>query len=64
MEPISEFTDQLFASAGADPERIQTFSCGHVVPKENILANVLTRGPSGTDLEFNYQNRDNGKLVI
>ncbi|XP_046624833.1 ATP-dependent DNA helicase DDX11 [Neodiprion virginianus] len=63
MEPMSEFRDQLFASAGADPARIHIFSCGHVVPKENIMANVLTRGPSGIDLEFNYQNRENGKLL-
>ncbi|XP_012254721.2 ATP-dependent DNA helicase DDX11 isoform X2 [Athalia rosae] len=63
MEPISEFKDQLFASAGADPKRIRTFTCGHVVSKDNILATVLTRGPSGTDLEFNYQNRDNKKIL-
>ena len=58
MQPISEFRDQLFASAGAPPERIHHFSCGHVVPKENILPLVLCQGPTGKTLDFTFGNRD------
>lgn len=64
MEPISEFVDQLFLSAGAEPQRIVTFSCDHVIPKENIMTRIVTRGPTGVSLEFNYQNRQNPELVI
>lgn len=63
MEPMSEFRDQLFLSAGAKPERIFTYSCDHVIPKENILTCILKTGPTGVEFEFNYQNRQNIKLV-
>ncbi|XP_012276838.1 ATP-dependent DNA helicase DDX11 isoform X2 [Orussus abietinus] len=63
MEPISEFKEQLFISAGAKPERIVTFSCDHVVPKTNIHTSIVTRGPGGLEFEFNFQNRNNTKLL-
>jgi chromosome transmission fidelity protein 1 len=63
MEPISEFKEQLFISAGATPERIVTFSCDHVIPKENILTCILKTGPTGQEFEFNYQLRENPEIV-
>lgn len=63
MEPMSEFIDQLFLMAGATSDRIMTFSCDHVVPKENIMSNVVTRGPTGVQFEFTFQNRQDTKLV-
>ena len=63
MKPMSEFKDQLFISAGADPSRIREFSCGHVVPAEQILPVVLSHGPSNTLLEFTYQKRNDPKIV-
>lgn len=64
MEPMSEFIDQLFLMAGAMPDRIMTFSCDHVIPKENIISNVVIRGPTGIEFEFNFHNRQDTKLVI
>jgi len=64
MEPMSEFVDQLFLMAGATLDRIMTFSCDHVIPKENIISNVVTRGPTGIEFEFNYHSRQDIKLVI
>ena len=58
MQPISEFQDQLFISAGADLERISYFSCGHIVPPENVLPLVMKSGPSGKTLDFTFQSRD------
>ncbi|XP_043283934.1 ATP-dependent DNA helicase DDX11 isoform X2 [Venturia canescens] len=63
MEPISEFVDQLFISAGAEAERIVTFSCDHVIPKDNILTRIVTQGPTGIAFEFNYENRQNPQLL-
>nr|XP_003700633.1 PREDICTED: probable ATP-dependent RNA helicase DDX11 [Megachile rotundata] len=63
MAPMNEFTEQLFIAAGAAPERIVTFSCDHVVPKENIICSIATHGPTGVEFEFNYQNRQNIKLM-
>lgn len=63
MEPVSEFTEQLFLAAGVKPERILTFSCDHVIPPQNIISNILMCGPTGVEFEFNYKNRENTKLL-
>ncbi|XP_015179971.1 PREDICTED: probable ATP-dependent RNA helicase DDX11 [Polistes dominula] len=63
MEPISEFTEQLFLAAGVESERILTFSCDHVIPPENIISNILLSGPTGVEFEFNFKNRQNTKLL-
>ncbi|XP_076167034.1 ATP-dependent DNA helicase DDX11 isoform X3 [Ptiloglossa arizonensis] len=63
MAPMNEFTEQLFIAAGAAPERIVTFSCDHVIPQENIICSILTHGPTGVEFEFNFQNRQNTKLM-
>lgn len=63
MEPMSEFIDQLFLMAGATPDRIMTFSCDHVIPKENIISNVVIRGPTGIEFEFTFHNRQDTRLL-
>ncbi|XP_024882289.1 ATP-dependent DNA helicase DDX11 [Temnothorax curvispinosus] len=63
MEPMSEFIDQLFLMAGATPDRIMTFSCDHVIPKGNIISNVVMRGPTGVEFEFNFHNRQDTRLL-
>lgn len=57
MQPLDEFRVQLFMSAGATAERLTEFSCGHVIPPENILPIALAAGPSGKQLDFSYQAR-------
>ncbi|NWY01672.1 DDX11 helicase, partial [Nothoprocta ornata] len=58
MQPVSDFREQLLCCAGVDPARIVEFSCGHVIPPENILPLILCSGPSNQQLEFTYQTRD------
>ena len=58
MQPLSEFRDQLFVAAGAEPERVTHFTCDHVVPAANILPRVLCSGPTGTRLDFTFQFRE------
>lgn len=38
-------------------EKIRTLSCGHVIPKENLMALPVSRGPSGREFEFNFEKR-------
>lgn len=59
MKPISEFKNRLFTNAGADPERIIEFTCDHIIPAENILPIIVTKGPKNETLLFNYENRMN-----
>lgn len=40
------------------PSKIRTLSCGHVIPKENLLAWPITTGPNGMDFEFTYEKRN------
>ncbi|XP_027218819.2 ATP-dependent DNA helicase DDX11 isoform X1 [Penaeus vannamei] len=63
MRPVSEFRNQLFLSAGATPERIHEFSCGHVVPGEQIMPIALNEGPTNVTLDFTYQHRKDPKIL-
>ncbi|XP_053175106.1 ATP-dependent DNA helicase DDX11 [Scomber japonicus] len=63
MQPVSDFKQELLFSAGVGEERITEFSCGHVIPPENILPIVLCSGPSGQELEFTFQNRDSPRMM-
>ncbi|GFY75105.1 hypothetical protein TNIN_61721 [Trichonephila inaurata madagascariensis] len=57
MQPVSEFTEQLFLPAGVSLQRMSLFSCGHVIPPENLLAIGLASGPCGNPLDFTFKNR-------
>uniref|UniRef100_A0A4W3J3M5 ATP-dependent DNA helicase DDX11 n=1 Tax=Callorhinchus milii TaxID=7868 RepID=A0A4W3J3M5_CALMI len=63
MQPVAEFKDQLLLASGISADRISEFTCGHVIPPENILPLILCNGPSGHQLEFTYQKRDKPLLV-
>ncbi|KAL7334345.1 ATP-dependent DNA helicase chl1 [Mucor circinelloides] len=61
MEPISDFLNHLFPSV---PEsRIAHFSCGHIIPPTNLATITLDAGPSGQPLIFNYESRQDVKLM-
>ncbi|KAM9854598.1 ATP-dependent DNA helicase DDX11 [Aulostomus maculatus] len=63
MQPVSDFKRELLFSAGVGEERITEFSCGHVIPPENLLPIVLCSGPSGQELDFTFQNRDSPRMM-
>uniref|UniRef100_A0A2K5QEG3 DEAD/H-box helicase 11 n=1 Tax=Cebus imitator TaxID=2715852 RepID=A0A2K5QEG3_CEBIM len=58
MQPVSDFRQQLLACAGVEPERVVEFSCGHVIPPDNILPLVICSGISNQPLEFTFQKRE------
>ncbi|XP_037700974.1 ATP-dependent DNA helicase DDX11 isoform X2 [Choloepus didactylus] len=58
MQPVSDFREQLLACAGVGAERVLEFSCGHVIPPDNILPLIICSGPSNQQLEFTYQKRE------
>ncbi|NXN13715.1 DDX11 helicase, partial [Indicator maculatus] len=63
MQPVADFREQLLSCAGVDPARVVEFSCGHVIPPENILPIILCSGPSNQQLEFTYQTRDRPQMM-
>ncbi|KAF8459481.1 ATP-dependent RNA helicase chl1 [Terfezia claveryi] len=40
-----------------------TLSCGHVIPKENLLAWSVCTGPSNRELKFTYDRRNNLDMI-
>ena len=63
MKPAQEFRDQLFLAAGAPPSRLMEFSCGHVVPADNLLPVVITAGPTGRILDMTHAARQHPETV-
>ncbi|XP_066907954.1 ATP-dependent DNA helicase DDX11 isoform X2 [Halyomorpha halys] len=57
MEPKGELKERLFIACGADHQRIMEFSCSHIIPPNQILPIVLTKGPTGKPLDFSYESR-------
>lgn len=52
---VSQVIDQLFTSIPR--EDIDLFSCGHVIPPENLLGFSLPSGPTQKHLEFTFARR-------
>ena len=42
--------------------QVKVFTCGHVIPDENLLPLVMCRGPSNLPFNFSYKNRANPHL--
>ncbi|KAJ2961754.1 hypothetical protein NQZ79_g2978 [Umbelopsis isabellina] len=61
MEPIGDFLTHLFPYVNKD--RISKFSCGHIIPKENLQVLTVASGPSGMKLTYNYDSRSDAKLI-
>lgn len=58
---VADFFTQLFPTVPR--ERFSTLSCAHVIPKSNLLTQVVKRGPRKIDLEFTYSNRGDQQIV-
>lgn len=58
MKPVSDF-EQLVKQK----DRLEYFSCGHVIPKDNIACIGLSSGPTGIKFDFSYNSRDNSQIV-
>ncbi|EWC45923.1 hypothetical protein DRE_04930 [Drechslerella stenobrocha 248] len=62
MEPMGDYTNHLFPYLPA--QRLRTVSCGHVIPKENMLAMTVPTGPTGQVFEFTFDKREDTKLIL
>ncbi|CAG9315195.1 unnamed protein product [Blepharisma stoltei] len=55
IEPRQEFLE-LFEDI--PKSKITFFSCGHVIPSENLLLSIVSRGKSGNPFRFVFDRRD------
>jgi chromosome transmission fidelity protein 1 len=58
---MSDYSNHLFSYL--PPERLDTFSYGHVIPKTNLVAQSLTQGLMGNQFDFTYEGRNSEKMV-
>ncbi|RUS33181.1 helicase C-terminal domain-containing protein [Jimgerdemannia flammicorona] len=61
MEPIADYLHHLFPYL--PPDRLSRFSCGHVIPQENLITLAVAEGPSSMPLEFTFEKRSDAKLI-
>ncbi len=55
MQPFSQVKSSLLLNI--DERRLRFFACPHVVSKANVLTNILTVGPDGTEFDFRFSSR-------
>ena len=68
MHPMAFVAEQLFSHV--PKHRVDLFTCGHIVPPENLLGVAVKSGPTGVDFDFRFEHRatarqmdELGKLV-
>jgi chromosome transmission fidelity protein 1 len=58
---MSDYRNHLFSYTA--PSRLDTFSYGHVIPPENLIAHTLVNGVLGSQFDFTYDSRGSEKMV-
>lgn len=58
---MSDVITQLFAWLPSD--RLSTFSCGHIVPPSHVQTLCISKGPTGSLLEFKYAQQTDQRLL-
>jgi len=71
LAPIDELVTQLcpdLKTLQSSPEndvnrRLMTFTCGHIIPRDNLLPVALPAGPTGTPFDFTHAARSDVKVM-
>ncbi|KAI9735876.1 MAG: ATP-dependent DNA helicase chl1 [Cirrosporium novae-zelandiae] len=61
MSPMSDYKQHLFGYL--PPERLRTYSFGHVIPKSNLVAMPIERGIRGAEMIFTFEKRNDTALI-
>lgn len=59
MEPIDDYTNYLFPFI--EESKVKKFSCGHIIPKENL--DVFVVGSNTKDFEFSFDKRNDTDMI-
>jgi chromosome transmission fidelity protein 1 len=62
MSPMSDYAEHLFSYLPAG--KLQTYTFGHVIPQENMLAQPVARGPSNIEFDFTFGKRGSESIII
>ena len=71
LAPIPELVSQLFPELNAATSKtvessahaLKMFSCGHIIPRDNLLPLAVPVGPTGVSLDFTHGARSNVALI-
>lgn len=58
---MDDYARHLFAYVPA--ERLKTWSCGHIIPKDNLFVRSISQSSNGTDLDFSFTKRESVPMV-
>lgn len=58
---MEDYARHLFAYVPA--ERLQTWSCGHIIPKENLFVRCISQSSEGMDLDFSFTKRESVPMM-
>ncbi|KAL8873389.1 MAG: hypothetical protein Q9174_001132 [Haloplaca sp. 1 TL-2023] len=58
---MEDYVRHLFAYVPA--ARLTTWTCGHIIPKENLLVRSLSKSLDGVELDFSFAKRDSTSLI-
>ena len=61
MSPMDDYVRHLFSYV--DSDQLMTWTCGHIIPKENLLAIPVANAASGTAFDFTYERRNAPQLI-
>lgn len=58
---MDDYVRHLFAYV--NPDRLKLWSCGHIIPNDNLVVWPVARGSSGIDIEFTYSKRNSPAII-
>ncbi|KAJ0238004.1 hypothetical protein HA466_0245130 [Hirschfeldia incana] len=61
LQPIEETRERLFPWLPSN--KLQFFSCSHIVPSESIMPIAVSHGPSGQSFDFSHGSRSSTKMI-
>ena len=58
---MDDYIRHLFPYVAA--ERLKTWSCGHVIPKDNLMVWPVAKAPGGINFDFTYDRRNSPTMI-
>jgi len=58
---MNDYIRHLFPYLNA--ERLKTWSCGHIIPKDNLVVWPVAKAPSGIDFDFTFDKRTSPTMI-
>lgn len=58
---MNDYIRHLFAYV--DPNRLKLWSCGHIIPLDNLIVWPVGNGPKGIEFDFTYKTRNSSMII-